>query len=213
MTGCLSIPMAAMGIVFFEEENQSSRDLNLSTPMEDEIDSSEVIVPFDYENSLIFSEFWEINDLGAYPSNISFNKDSLISCFDSSQHYCFPIKTYITSNYGSRWGRQHHGIDIALKVGDSVHCAFDGKVRFATRNHNGFGNLIIVRHENGLETYYAHLSKIDVEPNQLVKAGDYIGKGGMTGRVTGPHLHFETRFKGKSIDPLSFIDPNSLDLK
>ncbi len=207
--GCLSIPIAAMTYDFIESSEVESYD-------EEEvalIDSTTIELPYDYNNSPVFQEYWQINQLNTYPSNSKINKKQFIQAFDSLQAFCFPVKTHITSKFGPRWGRMHNGIDVALQVGDSVCAAFNGKVRFAANHHNGFGNLIIIRHPNGLETYYAHLSKIAVEVDQIVSAGDFIGKGGRTGRVTGPHLHFETRLKGKAINPLKFIDHKTLSLR
>jgi LysM repeat protein len=119
----------------------------------------------------------------------------------------------ISSVYGPRWGRTHHGLDFALTTGDTVVAAFDGVVRFADYNKSGYGNCVVVRHLNGLETLYGHLSKISVQPNQFVKAGELLGLGGSTGRSTGPHLHFETRYKDYSFDPLLFIDKDTRSLK
>lgn len=107
----------------------------------------------------------------------------------------------VTSPFGPRWGKMHKGVDINLNTGDQVHSAFAGKVRYARYNQGGYGNLVVVRHFNGLETYYAHLSKIDVQSGQLVKAGAVLGKGGSTGHSTGPHLHFEVRYFDNAIDP------------
>ncbi|MFT7612944.1 MAG: murein DD-endopeptidase MepM/ murein hydrolase activator NlpD, partial [Parvicellaceae bacterium] len=107
----------------------------------------------------------------------------------------------VTSPFGPRWGKMHKGVDINLNTGDQVHCAFAGKVRYARYNQGGYGNLVIVRHFNGLETYYAHLSRIDVKSGQLVKAGATLGKGGSTGHSTGPHLHFEVRYFDNALDP------------
>jgi murein DD-endopeptidase MepM/ murein hydrolase activator NlpD len=100
----------------------------------------------------------------------------------------------------------HKGLDIGLEKGDTVRAAFDGVVRYAKYNRGGFGNLIILRHFNGLETYYAHLSKIKVTVNQMVKAGDLVGFGGSTGRSRAPHLHFEVRYKDVPMDALKLID-------
>lgn len=100
----------------------------------------------------------------------------------------------------------HKGLDIDLDKGDSVKAAFDGVVRYAKYNRGGFGYLVILRHYNGLETYYAHLSKIKVTVNQAVKSGDIIGLGGSTGRSRAPHLHFEVRYKDVPLDPLRMID-------
>jgi hypothetical protein len=97
-------------------------------------------------------------------------------------------------------------MDLSLKKGDTVKAAFDGVVRYAKFNRGGFGNLVIIRHYNGLETYYAHLSKLIVTTNQLVKASDVIGLGGSTGRSRSPHLHFEVRYKDIPLDPQRVID-------
>jgi murein DD-endopeptidase MepM/ murein hydrolase activator NlpD len=98
----------------------------------------------------------------------------------------------------------HYGIDIGLNTGDPVKSAFEGMVRFA-KKHGGYGNVVIIRHYNGLETVYAHLHKIKVKPGQIVEAGQVIGTGGNTGRSFGSHLHFEVRFKGKPINPNQII--------
>ena len=118
-----------------------------------------------------------------------------------------PIESRVTSEYGPRWGRFHAGIDIALKKGDSVRCAFDGQVRIGQKfNKDGYGWYVVIRHDNGLETLYGHLSRPLVCNDQKVKAGDVIGLGGSTGRSTGPHLHFETRFLGIPMNPRNIID-------
>ena len=211
----LTIPIAAStDLLISKQENKTNEEFKIdSIDIVEQKHVDSVKLGFYFEKSNVFKEHWEINKLGVYPRNKKLNVKGFIKAFNYNQSFCFPVKTHITSKFGKRWGRMHNGIDIALKTGDSVVCAFDGKVRFATNNHNGFGKLIIIRHPNGLETYYAHLSKIDVVPNQIVKAGEYIGKGGRTGRVTGPHLHFETRYKGKPINPLHLIDQRSLALQ
>ena len=112
----------------------------------------------------------------------------------------------VFSKYGTRGRRRHQGVDIPLSVGEPIYAAFNGKVRYARYNTGGYGNLVIIRHDNGLETYYGHLSERMVEPNQWVEAGQIIGLGGSTGRSTGPHLHFETRYYGQSFDPERLID-------
>ncbi|MBS1646805.1 MAG: peptidoglycan DD-metalloendopeptidase family protein [Bacteroidetes bacterium] len=123
---------------------------------------------------------------------------------DSLGSYFAPICGVITSNYGWRDNRMHKGIDIDLNRGDQVHAAFDGMVRLAKYN-GGYGNVVIVRHYNGLETVYAHLSKIKVKSGQVVIAGQTIGLGGATGHATGSHLHFEVRFMGHALNPAQFI--------
>lgn len=119
----------------------------------------------------------------------------------------------INSEYGKRWGRQHHGLDIDLNIGDTVVAAFDGVVRYAQFNKSGFGNCVVIRHKNGLETIYGHLCKIDVAENQYVKSGQHIGLGGTSGHSTGPHLHFEMRYKDYSFDPQLLIDLSTQQLK
>ncbi|MDP5120662.1 MAG: peptidoglycan DD-metalloendopeptidase family protein [Spirosomaceae bacterium] len=108
-------------------------------------------------------------------------------------------RTPITSHFGYRRNRWHVGTDIDLETGDPVYSTFDGIVRVAG-GHSGWGNTVLVRHYNGLETLYGHLSKILVEPNTLVKAGDKIGLGGNTGRSSGSHLHIEVRYEGNAFD-------------
>lgn len=122
--------------------------------------------------------------------------------------YAMPVPGFVTSPYGyrPRFRRQHKGIDLKLNTGDTVRAAFSGKVRLAKYERKGYGYYVIVRHQNGLETVYGHLSRFLVKPNQDVKAGDPIALGGSTGRSTGPHLHFETRFMGYAINPAAIFD-------
>lgn len=114
----------------------------------------------------------------------------------------------ITSKFGWRWGRRHAGVDIDVETGDPVYAAFDGIVRIVGWNSSGYGRFMVVRHYNGLETLYGHLNKAEVETNALVKAGDMIAQGGNTGRSTGSHLHFETRYEGNPFNPTEvFVFP------
>ena len=118
--------------------------------------------------------------------------------------FCMPTtNTKVTSNFGPRRRRMHNGIDVKVYIGDTIRAAFSGKVRIVKDQGRrvGYGKYIIVRHENGLETVYAHLSKQLVAEDQYVEAGEVIGLGGNTGRSTGSHLHFETRFLGQAINP------------
>lgn len=115
----------------------------------------------------------------------------------------------ITSKYGYRWRKMHNGLDVKVYVGDTIRAAFDGKVRIVKYERSGYGRYVVIRHYNGLETVYGHLSKQLVLEDEDVKAGDVIGLGGNTGRSTGSHLHFETRFLGVAIDPALMFDfPN-----
>ena len=131
---------------------------------------------------------------------------------NDSSDFCFPVKRSKSSNYGWRWQRGHHGVDIALNTGEPVHAAFGGIVRVAARM-GGYGNCVVVRHPNGLETLYGHLSKINVQPHQHVSAGEVLGLGGSTGNSTGPHLHFECRFLYQTFDPEWILDFENYTLR
>lgn len=140
------------------------------------------------------------------PSGLHYRDTVMLTlAYNNSCDYVHPFDGHVTSKFGKRRRRMHYGIDIDLETGDRVKCSFEGVVRFAMWN-DSYGNLVIVRHPNGLETYYAHLSKIDVKPGQYVQAGEYIGLGGNTGHSFGDHLHFEVRFLGMPIDPTKLID-------
>ena len=129
------------------------------------------------------------------------------------RHFCMPTPSRtITSNFGRRWGRMHKGLDIKVYTGDTIRAAFDGKVRMAQYDANGYGNYVVIRHPNGLETIYGHMSKHLVNENQNVKAGTPIGLGGNTGRSTGSHLHFETRLCGVALDPALMFDFRAQDV-
>ena len=124
---------------------------------------------------------------------------------DFSQ-YCHPNRNVVTSDFGFRRGWQfHYGIDTRLKTGDSICSSFDGMVRIVQRGR-AYGNYVVIRHFNGLETVYGHLSKTLVKVNQVVRAGEIIALGGSTGRSTGPHLHYEIRYLGQPIPPKDLID-------
>lgn len=129
------------------------------------------------------------------------------------RHFCMPTTSkIITSNFGSRWGRQHKGLDIKVYIGDTIRAAFSGKIRIVRYEARGYGNYVVIRHYNGLETIYGHMSKHLVEENQTVKAGDPIGLGGNTGRSTGSHLHFETRLCGVALNPALMFDFRNQDV-
>lgn len=151
-------------------------------------------------------QLWDTVFVHPYKFDIFKMLDSTtIILVDNKSRYVHPMKNYITSGFGYRWRHYHFGTDIKLSVGDSVFCAFDGMVR-VTKRSKSYGNVIVVRHNNGLETVYAHLSASNVKTNQVVKAGDLLGYGGSTGHSTGPHLHFEIRYLGQPINPATVID-------
>ena len=129
------------------------------------------------------------------------------------RHFAMPTPSrIITSNFGPRWGRQHKGLDIKVYIGDTIRAAFAGKVRIVKYERAGYGKYIVIRHPNGLETIYGHLSKQLVTENQTVKAGEVIGLGGSTGRSSGSHLHFETRLCGVALNPALMFDFKNQDV-
>jgi murein DD-endopeptidase MepM/ murein hydrolase activator NlpD len=151
---------------------------------------------------------WDSEKPNAYGPELS-AKDTLVQVMlvkrATHPDFRMPVPPIVTSRFGWRDGRNHHGVDLDLEVGDAVACAFPGVVRYAG-TCGGFGRLVVVRHFNGMETYYAHLHRLRVKSGDEVKAGDLVGLGGSSGHSTGSHLHFETRFKGIPIDPSHMID-------
>lgn len=127
--------------------------------------------------------------------------------------FCMPTSSRVlTSNFGARWGRQHKGLDIKVYTGDTIRAAFSGKIRIVRYEARGYGNYVVIRHHNGLETIYGHMSKHLVREDQEVRAGDPIGLGGNTGRSTGSHLHFETRLCGVALNPALMFDFRNQDV-
>ena len=131
----------------------------------------------------------------------------------SLKDFCMPTDSRVlTSNFGARWGRQHKGLDIKVYIGDTIRAAFSGKVRVVRYERRGYGKYVVIRHYNGLETIYGHMSAQLVEEDQEVRAGDPIGLGGNTGRSTGSHLHFETRLCGVALNPALMFDFRNQDV-
>ena len=127
--------------------------------------------------------------------------------------FCMPTDSRVlTSNFGARWGRQHKGLDIKVYIGDTIRAAFSGKVRIVRYEARGYGKYVVIRHYNGLETIYGHMSKQLVTEDQEVRAGEPIGLGGNTGRSTGSHLHFETRLCGVALNPALMFDFRNQDV-
>lgn len=156
----------------------------------------------------LFDEHWDEVNTNPYKMSLDNLPTSwslwLVDSLD--QYHCpFQGDVYYRGKFGMRRGRRHQGVDLPLKTGDPIYATFTGKVRMS-KYLGAYGNVIIIRHENGLETFYAHLSKRHVEVGDWVNAGDVIGLGGSTGRSTGPHLHFETRYNGFAFDPQWLID-------
>lgn len=155
-------------------------------------------------DSDVFTQFWNSQSVNPYGNAVVIPDHKNI---DVSEFH-IPVPGRVTSGYGyrPRFRRVHKGIDLNLAVGDTVRAAFSGKVRLTRYERKGYGYYVVLRHENGMETVYGHLSRFLVKPDQYVRAGEPIALGGNTGRSTGPHLHFETRYLGIPINPAAIID-------
>ena len=169
----------------------------------------------------IKAEMAEYPAYGLYPewSNAYAHRYTNVTLPDSFRidlsEFCMPTThTKITSKFGPRRRRMHYGIDVKVYIGDTIRAAFAGKVRVVKNQgrRTGYGKYVIIRHDNGLETVYGHLSKQLVSENQYVEAGEVIGLGGNTGRSSGSHLHFETRFLGQAINPAFMFDFEKQDI-
>jgi murein DD-endopeptidase MepM/ murein hydrolase activator NlpD len=203
----------------------------LEEQMRVEIDSQELILAYDVpvevsEQLMIDSvwvtireyySIWSTSDVNPYDMDGEKFQDTvrLPLIFENPElDWCMPLeKMFVTSPFGLRRWKWHYGDDIRLNTGDSVHVAFDGIVRMSRYDRYGYGYYVLVRHYNGLETLYGHLSKRLVKPGDIIKAGDVLGLGGSTGRSTGPHLHFEVRYQGNAIAPTDVFDFDALTLK
>ncbi len=213
MSNLLTILCAiCMGPGYFVPEGEGNNDtLKMNRPAES--------CWWDYDSTVIpcfemYENVWDQENVsvpGVDPVSL---EDGVWLCLrDSSDcQYFHPYYGEINSDFGWRWSRMHNGVDIDLEVGDPVYAAFDGVVRISKENPGGYGLYVMIRHYNGLETLYGHLSEKMVEVNQPVRAGEIIGLGGNTGRSTGPHLHFEVRFMGTPLDPKKLISFENGDL-
>jgi len=152
---------------------------------------------------------WNSKRVHPYSYNLTNMKDTVVLplAFDTCS-FVAPFIGRKTSDFGYRRYRHHYGVDIKVYTGDPIQCAFEGVVRVA--HYDGdYGKVVVVRHTNGLETLYAHLSDLKVKEGDWLEAGDLVGLGGNTGRSTGSHLHFEARYMGEPIDPNDIIDWNT----
>ncbi len=171
--------------------------------------------PVKFRDPAVYGRCWDTVNLFVYRS---IELKDLPSCIDIKlidgigQYHC-PAKGYVVSKYGPRGKRDHQGVDIKVEHGDPIYSAFDGIVRLSKWNSGGYGNLVIVRHPNGLETYYGHLSRRNVAAGDYVRAGQVVGYGGKTGRAYGVHLHFEARYCDQTFDPERLIDVASGNLR
>ncbi|MBR1869470.1 MAG: peptidoglycan DD-metalloendopeptidase family protein [Bacteroidales bacterium] len=162
--------------------------------------------PVEMDKDPEFTDHWDTRTINPYREALA-DLPSRVTLWlvDSASRWTCPRTVPVYSKFGRRRGRMHMGVDLPLQTGTPVYAAFSGKVRISQYNRS-FGNVIIIRHPSGLETTYAHLSQRDVSAGDWVSSGDVIGLGGSTGRSTGPHLHFETRWHGYAFDPQWIAD-------
>ena len=168
------------------------------------------------EDDIIYASF-DNNSIHYYQQKFDYTKitepiEIKLVNEEAKQYYACPFEGKVTSHFGPRRRRWHYGVDLGLRTGQPIKAMFDGKVRIAKRA-GAYGNLVVIRHDNGLETYYGHLSKLNVKPNDEIKAREVLGLGGSTGRSTGPHLHLEIRYLGAAINPEMVIDFSNYQLK
>jgi murein DD-endopeptidase MepM/ murein hydrolase activator NlpD len=166
------------------------------------MDNEPVMLSQEEDSTGLFTNEWINDQIFAYNTKRDSIRDTVLIICGPDRKFTMPVSGKLFRGFMYT----HKGLDIKLNKGDTISAAFDGVVRYAKYNHGGFGNLVIIRHYNGLETYYAHLSKTLVKVNQLVRSGDPIALGGSSGRSRGPHLHFEVRYKDIALDPMRLID-------
>ena len=203
--------LSCISFLFIMSSFNEAHSITLWDPI-DTTKTKKEVAPTFYDTSEIFTKDWKVNTSFPYADK-SYAVLDTVNFTDSLHGYAFPAESPTSSHYGRRRNSFHKGIDIPLRSGSEIFATFDGKVRYATYNGGGFGRLIVIRHDNGLETYYAHLSKLEVKINQVVKAGDLIGLSGSTGRSYSPHLHYEVRYHDKPINPEIIFDVESYCLK
>ena len=175
-------------------------DLSLLDEAEE---SREVFDPNEIPADDIYGGMWMNRSVNIYGSL----KNAPDTFIVDLENFTMPTLGHMTSNFGRRGSRRYHyGIDIKAQTGDTIYAAFDGKIRVKQYEGRGYGYYVVIRHVNGLETVYGHLSKFLVDENDFVLSGQPIGLAGNTGRSFGSHLHFETRFLGKPINPNFIID-------
>jgi murein DD-endopeptidase MepM/ murein hydrolase activator NlpD len=166
------------------------------------IQTDEVLIDSVWITYATYYKHWDTYNIDPYNKKPAEFQDSLVlHLYDKEHLWSFPLgRCQVTSPFAYRWGRWHYGTDLALNTGDSVKAAFDGVVRIVRWDPYGYGYFVLIRHINGIETLYGHLSKQLVQAKQMVKAGDLIGLGGSTGHSSGPHLHYETRYQGDAFN-------------
>lgn len=190
-----------------EDDDEEEDDLSATFPMNDEGARSEDEILFEgFDTAAIHLPKLDVSTI-AEPILVKLRDESRGEKFS----WPTPWTARPSSHYGPRWRRFHYGLDLAQPTGEPIYAAFDGVVRISKYNRS-YGNLVILHHANGLETYYAHMSKREVAVGQEVKSGDIIGLCGNTGRSFGSHLHFEIRYMGNALNPEDVVDCATHDL-
>lgn len=202
--------------IYFNPENELSlvREGTSETEDEDELSAGGIVEEIKMDCVWVtiaeYFAIWDSKTVNPYKVDPTTYSDTItLKLYDSTSNffYSMPVDPcVINSDFGMRHWRWHYGTDLDLNRGDPVKAAFDGIVRIKKYDRSGYGNYVLLRHYNGLETIYGHLTESYVKVGQLVKAGEVIGAGGSTGRSTGPHLHFEVRYEGNPINPEDMYD-------
>lgn len=182
----------------FADGIKIKRDLSLI----DKVQESRILDLDEIPADEIYGGIWTNNQVNAYRSLETAPDTFRIDL----TNFTMPTMGHTTSNFGKRRYRMHYGVDLKVQVGDTIYAAFDGKVRMTQYERRGYGYYVVLRHQNGLETVYGHLSGFLVKEDDVVKTGDPIALGGNTGRSTGSHLHFELRYAGRPINPNDIVD-------
>lgn len=202
---------------YLEEDIDGSEEINDEIEPDSTFDDYLKSIGYGFDSTLIpahnlYNNTWNTKKIHVYEQDLSKIKDTTMVVLQDTGDCYFhpPCFGHITSKFGyrrmrRRRGRMHYGTDVKLYKGDPVYSAFDGIVRIAQYSRS-YGYVVVVRHYNGLETIYAHFSKLLTKPGVIINAGDPIGLGGNTGRSYGSHLHFEVRFKGLPFDATSIIN-------
>jgi len=209
--GNVFIPQRDLSIV--SEDTNTIGDGDLDIVEQDE----EVLVDSSWIKIASYFSIWDTEFVNPYRrKNLSLDEPTSFVLYDSAKglNTTMPLRrTKLNSRFGGRWGRLHAGVDLELDMWDTIRASFDGIVRVVGYHGGGYGNFVVLRHYNGLETVYGHMVQTQSESGQLVKAGDVIGFGGSTGRSSGPHLHYELRYQGIPFNPEDCYDFDEWRLK
>jgi murein DD-endopeptidase MepM/ murein hydrolase activator NlpD len=214
-------PIKGDGKVFIPQKDLSivSEDTNTIGLGDQEIveQDEEMLVDSSWIRIASYFSIWDTEYVNPYKKQkLSIDEPVSFVLFDSAKglNTCMPLrKTKLNSRFGGRWGKLHAGDDLELDLWDTIRASFDGIVRVVGFHGGGYGNFIVLRHYNGLETVYGHMIQTQSQSGQLVKAGDVIGFGGSTGHSSGPHLHYELRYQGTPFNPEDCYDFNEWRLK